>query len=729
MSNFVWDETNPPEVKEDNPEEVVRTASLPSTQKYPASDFNNVRSALVDLRTAVLAGGVQVFNPLRYGASGLNDQNDAPYVQAAYDACVDAGGGIVYLPKPSVRYRMGKPLMVDDTVTSVKIVGPGMGMSCLGTSDFAGPLIFASPPYGLPLTTSKVAGGGLAADFRAATLGSRSDQLRFDLRWGLGGDLNGLSQFCWETFFTPDAEGSLRSLISGRTTLLPSDGARVALEVLLDGATGIVSASIRIGGVTETVNTGAFALTMDGAHTYHIALTYDGSTVRIFAAAPGASSPVRGSTAASGSVQQDACEDLYVGRSPIFRDPRGIIDAVYLSNTARYTGTFTAPSAKVTSPDANYRVVINFNENPGGDERLIGAVKFFGHGSGGIPAAIPVESTEYNAQVALSLYDMNVDGALYAVNAVQLDVQRCVFFSGRFGIYLDNNSFEVTLQKVRTQNCDRFGIRTQNASGVDSMRDILVNGSGDYAVWLKNFSGDVCNLYTGARKIAMIVDATGAQGGVVSMESVALTDEGFVPTNQRGCIAFVEPGVVSASGCIFQMLDGTAPLVLVDHATSAKATPLVFNGCAFDCGSNTSKFEFLNTDPVKGSVLVVNPSRSPFVSPDTVPWSDPDGLVTVLHNGGLACTTGISGTSTPVLNHGGSVTISDAATTGTVTFATSEEDADYMPKLTVGAGAGTPTISTPYWSGRTTGGFTINLPSAPGMGNSVVVVWELGRYA
>lgn len=88
-------------------------------------------------------------------------------------------------------------------------------------------------------------------------------------------------------------------------------------------------------------------------------------------------------------------------------------------------------------------------------------------------------------------------------------------------------------------------------------------------------------------------------------------------------------------------------------------------------------------------------------------------------------------------NPGGSVTISDAATTAAVTFHASHPElstnvADptlvkYRVSLTVEPGAGTPTFSHAWVSGRTTTGFTINLGAAPGMGNSVIVNYELFR--
>jgi hypothetical protein len=79
----------------------------------------------------------------------------------------------------------------------------------------------------------------------------------------------------------------------------------------------------------------------------------------------------------------------------------------------------------------------------------------------------------------------------------------------------------------------------------------------------------------------------------------------------------------------------------------------------------------------------------------------------------------------------GQVTISNTATTGAVTFATAQDDASYQITAGVGAssGAGLPAecfLMTGITS-VTAAGFTINIHTAPGAGNTVSYNWMLRR--
>jgi hypothetical protein len=66
------------------------------------NDSKANKSELAGLGGAV--NSIKVYNVKDYGVSGNNDQDDAPGIQAAIDACFDAGGGIVYFPNGI--YRM-----------------------------------------------------------------------------------------------------------------------------------------------------------------------------------------------------------------------------------------------------------------------------------------------------------------------------------------------------------------------------------------------------------------------------------------------------------------------------------------------------------------------------------------------------------------------------------------------------------------------------------------------
>jgi hypothetical protein len=107
MSNFVYDNTSLPDPKSDATPGVPPT----SAQRISAVDFNTVRSAVNDLRTAVQA--TTVYNVLYYGAKGDGATDDTAAVNAAIVAAGAAGGGFVYLPPTSTGYRFTGGLVCD----------------------------------------------------------------------------------------------------------------------------------------------------------------------------------------------------------------------------------------------------------------------------------------------------------------------------------------------------------------------------------------------------------------------------------------------------------------------------------------------------------------------------------------------------------------------------------------------------------------------------------------
>jgi len=91
---------------------------------------------------------------------------------------------------------------------------------------------------------------------------------------------------------------------------------------------------------------------------------------------------------------------------------------------------------------------------------------------------------------------------------------------------------------------------------------------------------------------------------------------------------------------------------------------------------------------------------------------------------------GISGTASNCNNLGGTVVISGAATSQAVTFTNAEPDASYNVMLSVRASSGTPASGafiTVAPSSLTTSGFTVNVQTAPGVGNAVSYNWFLFR--
>jgi hypothetical protein len=95
----------------------------------------------------------------------------------------------------------------------------------------------------------------------------------------------------------------------------------------------------------------------------------------------------------------------------------------------------------------------------------------------------------------------------------------------------------------------------------------------------------------------------------------------------------------------------------------------------------------------------------------------------------LSNITGLSATTSPAKNFNGSATITDAATSATVTFGTAEASSAYHLALAVESKTGTPATASlrAFISSKASGSFIINLEAAPGVGSSVVVHWILSR--
>jgi hypothetical protein len=90
---------------------------------------------------------------------------------------------------------------------------------------------------------------------------------------------------------------------------------------------------------------------------YHVAVTYDGATARVFVNG----SP--GSAATIGAITQGPF--FRIGGFPGYGFFNGDVDDVRISNVVRYTGTFTPPSSTSLTTDANTRAFYRFNEGSG----------------------------------------------------------------------------------------------------------------------------------------------------------------------------------------------------------------------------------------------------------------------------------------------------------------------------------------------------------------------------
>lgn len=218
-------------------------------------------------------------------------------------------------------------------------------------------LINADNTFG-PLSASLVSGVGNSFG-NGTSLGLLQNYI--NLRDISSGEINNISTFCYEFFFkTTNIAADYEMAVS--TGVDFSLAGHTAFRFLLLTG-GQLRASATIGGVVYTINSAAGAISANTV--YWTALTYDGSTLRLFFGIPGATSTLAGSAAASGNWTQSPFEEIYPFGTGTPTGMPGYWDSIRLTRfIPRYTTTGTVPSAKF-SADGNTIVVLNFDLQDG----------------------------------------------------------------------------------------------------------------------------------------------------------------------------------------------------------------------------------------------------------------------------------------------------------------------------------------------------------------------------
>lgn len=207
----------------------------------------------------------------------------------------------------------------------------------------------------VPTTTALVSGGP-----NAMLIGGAHGDNYLNLSDSPCSVIGGLAAFTIEFFVKFSDVSSDGSIVGSHGKYIASAAADSAFSlVLLAGGTHL-SATMFIGGASRNIqSTGSYLVNT----LYHVAMTYDGTTVRLFK-----NGVLDGSVAASGAVQQKATEIFSIGPLVTQFPESGItyhaaacaIDSIRASNVARYIAPFTAPTAKFVT-DANTLILLNFN--------------------------------------------------------------------------------------------------------------------------------------------------------------------------------------------------------------------------------------------------------------------------------------------------------------------------------------------------------------------------------
>ncbi len=406
-------------------------------------------------------GGVLDIEAPPYSASPGADAY--PAIQAALnDACQTAPYvRPVYIPEGT--FLLSQPI---DLTCNNEIVGASRRGSILQPT-FHGPAILIGSPMPSFTTGPALVGTG---NSMVEPLGPYNNGV-VDLRDVPTGELDGLSAFTAEAFVNVtsyDPNDGYMSIVTsqghlGNTGPGLGSGMAFGMGVSNQQLEGILTLS------SQTVV--LFSPTISFNTTHHVALSYDGATVRLFL-----DGAVVSSSPASGTIVQRTFEDVNLASTgeglegqPWEAPFVGSIDSVRLSSVARYTDAFPVPTEKPET-DASTLALANFDpDQPPGVTRVW---------SGNTPYWVPIHVVGSSIRVALHNFAVDADMGIVSTNLwtseiYQMDFENCDYgiqnWGGAGNVYAD-----ISVSPGSSRG--RYGIMGVTTYGGDEFRDIVVSG-------------------------------------------------------------------------------------------------------------------------------------------------------------------------------------------------------------------------------------------------------------
>ncbi|MGD0075734.1 MAG: LamG-like jellyroll fold domain-containing protein, partial [Candidatus Binataceae bacterium] len=422
------------------------------------------------------------FNVKAYGAKGDASTDDAAAIQAAINAAcavTSSNSSAATVVFPPATYRHTGPLQVP--CSNITLAGAGRSSSTLAPAFAWGPaiMVVGSGYTGLETSSSLVSGAGSAMLF---------DGTRYwlNLRDSAALDVNGLSAFTVEAFVNPTSTSDGQIITSSGRFLVSSQPTQAfSLQMVSSQLEG----RLTLGGTTYIVDSGS-SNTLSVNNVYHVAMSWDGSTIRIFI-----NGTLVNSHAATGTLQQATTEDVTLGPS-VYDWPdgtllgnaiQGSVDSVRLSNVARYTVNFTPPSSKF-SADSNTLGLLNFDQVQG---PLVGM--YTNNGLAWLPVRRtnePSGTSEIANNTAtlnnVAIRDLGINAGfgqngIFATVTLNSAFDRLWINGTRNGLYLWNNCYQnaghnVTINSAGTGTLARIGLANIGQSGINEFDHLRVSG-------------------------------------------------------------------------------------------------------------------------------------------------------------------------------------------------------------------------------------------------------------
>lgn len=730
MANFLYDLTQTALTKAD-PNPGVPPGGASAADTCLAQDWNKMQTRLDDIRSAIRETMVNVKH---YGAKGDGVTDDVTAIQAAIDAAKtvvasDQAGGVFFPPGD---YLVSKPLILNKS--RLGLYGAHKGSTKLHKTANRGPVLICGPDFGgLPLVAALVPGitGAMAWNMAKITTTAQWLSLRPDNEYFL--NLNGASAFCFECFWRPPGvPATTYSIASVAGRRYSGEAGSTMFALYADGHEFTINLYTATGWVIATTA----SVNIQANTTYHLACTYNGSTVRFFVNGTAVITQARTGTLVFPKYMHftlGGYQSYWPDCGPIF-DGYGTIDSVRISNTARYTANFTAPTTKLAS-DSNTCLLLNFDDNQG--QYTTGTI---GYGNVNIKQHIPIREGVANATalidgLVVENFTIEGGGGIFATRCTNATFRNLVSNNGNYGLWLRESCSGTRVRDCSFSTGDggMFSLGATNANGiiyVDNIYSATCNGVTTLGlfnssavvtgVWAKTTAGGPGAIFSNNIGTGMDVHCRFLK----SYDDAAVAQECAVIVDSNTSAQF--------DSCGFELLKsvggGQPPLVKV----AGDNGPVIFNGCDFSQASGTTaaqNIQHLNGGTVTQKAYINEYGR--LYAYTLTAWSAKTGYVVLEEKGKRTGMVGISSTATDARNLAGTVTIVDANTSATVTFGTAEADTSYrlttspVPVSSAGtpaAGSGTPTALT-----KTTTGFTLTVSAAPGVGNSVTFDWHLLR--
>jgi hypothetical protein len=339
-------------------------------------------------------------------------------------------------------------------------VQPTWPTSPQGTTTSDNNCVWVLATTGGSKTIATGSGGSLDAEdpefFNGAGYGINNATMEIMNAANLESTINGFANFTVEFYVEPffDDGGGFDNLnLIGIHSGVPELSNPNALTFLMEGSScsggsNCLRASADIGGTSVTVGAGTTGrLTEFKIH--HVALTYDGSALRLFI-----DGVLAASTVASGSWTippyesfelADQAPSIYLGSGTTTGELPAFYDSIRISNIARYTSNFTPPTAKFTV-DANTMFLENFPASA-----PTGTIEGYSGINGGTNVFIPIE-TSNGAALDDPLYIGNMqlsDNGIWATWMLNSTIENILINgAGRTCVNLANNDFQDTVRRV-----------------------------------------------------------------------------------------------------------------------------------------------------------------------------------------------------------------------------------------------------------------------------------------